>query len=124
MRVQSEDVPVNTSTLRPGLGLPRDPPLAAFGHTQAQELADHFLSLPEEERPTAIFSSPYCTYLHVAPFELDVYPNVNAYLKKNTPSTDRCLQTSKPVANALNVPIYVEHGEHRKVPTPSPPDVT
>ncbi|EKM61005.1 uncharacterized protein PHACADRAFT_190138 [Phanerochaete carnosa HHB-10118-sp] len=40
-------------------GLPRDPPLAAFGHTQAQELADHFLSLPEVQRPTAIFSSPY-----------------------------------------------------------------
>lgn len=42
------------------VGLPRDPPLAAFGHTQAQELADFFLSLPEAERPTAIFSSPYC----------------------------------------------------------------
>ena len=48
--------------LRQLTGLPRDPPLAAFGHTQAQELADYFLSLPEEERPTAIFSSPYCKY--------------------------------------------------------------
>ncbi|KAK1236190.1 C6 zinc cluster transcription factor-like protein [Marasmius sp. AFHP31] len=63
-------------------GLPRDPPLAALGVTQAEELAKHFLSLPEEERPTAIFSSPYY----------------------------RCLQTSKPVAEALGVPIYVEHG--------------
>ncbi|GJE86070.1 histidine phosphatase family protein [Phanerochaete sordida] len=63
-------------------GLPRDPPLAAFGHTQAQELADYFLSLPEDQRPTAILSSPYY----------------------------RCLQTTKPVSNALNVPIYVEHG--------------
>lgn len=63
-------------------GLPRDPPLAAFGHTQAQELADYFLSLPEEQRPTAIFSSPYY----------------------------RCLQTTKPVSNALNIPIYAEHG--------------
>ncbi|KAF5356214.1 hypothetical protein D9756_003799 [Leucocoprinus leucothites] len=63
-------------------GLPRDPPLAAYGETQAKELADYFLNLPEDERPTAIFSSPYY----------------------------RCLQTSQPTAKALNLPIYVEHG--------------
>ncbi|KAJ7293626.1 histidine phosphatase superfamily [Mycena rebaudengoi] len=63
-------------------GLPRDPPLAAFGVTQAQELADYLVSLPQDERPTAIFSSPYY----------------------------RCLQTAKPVSAALGVPIYVEHG--------------
>ncbi|KAJ6575168.1 histidine phosphatase superfamily [Mycena capillaripes] len=63
-------------------GLPRDPPLAAFGEAQAQELAEYFLSLPEDQRPTAIFSSPYY----------------------------RCLQTSKPVAKALGLPLYVEHG--------------
>jgi len=63
-------------------GLPRDPPLAAYGHSQAQELAEYFLSLREGERPTAIFSSPYY----------------------------RCLQTSKPISNALKVPIFVEHG--------------
>ncbi|KAI0068351.1 phosphoglycerate mutase-like protein [Artomyces pyxidatus] len=63
-------------------GLPRDPPLAAFGETQAHECAQYFLSLPEDERPTAIFSSPYY----------------------------RCLQTSKPTSEALGVPIYVEHG--------------
>ncbi|KAF7791896.1 hypothetical protein EIP86_002920 [Pleurotus ostreatoroseus] len=71
-----------TTAWKSETGLPRDPPLAAFGHTQAQELADYFLSLPEEERPTAIFSSPYY----------------------------RCLQTSKPISIALNVPIYAEHG--------------
>lgn len=71
-----------TQTWKSETGLPRDPPLAAFGHTQAQELADYFLSLPEDQRPTAIFSSPYY----------------------------RCLQTTKPVSNALNVPIYAEHG--------------
>ncbi|KAI0348007.1 phosphoglycerate mutase-like protein [Trametopsis cervina] len=71
-----------TQTWKSVTGLPRDPPLAAFGHTQAQEVADYFLSLPEAERPTAIFSSPYY----------------------------RCLQTSKPISVALNVPIYVEHG--------------
>ncbi|KAJ7706129.1 histidine phosphatase superfamily [Mycena rosella] len=70
------------STWKSETGLPRDPPLAAFGVSQAQELADYFLSLPEDQRPTAIFSSPYY----------------------------RCLQTSSPVSAALGVPIYVEHG--------------
>ncbi|KAF8807447.1 phosphoglycerate mutase-like protein [Phlegmacium glaucopus] len=63
-------------------GLPRDPPLTASGEVQAEELKDYFLSLPEEERPTGIFSSPYY----------------------------RCLQTSQPLARALNIPIYIEHG--------------
>ncbi|KIJ21710.1 hypothetical protein PAXINDRAFT_65194 [Paxillus involutus ATCC 200175] len=63
-------------------GLPRDPPLAAYGEAQAMELAKYFESLPKDERPTAIFSSPYY----------------------------RCLQTSKPVAEHLSLPIYVEHG--------------
>jgi len=63
-------------------GLPRDPPLAAFGEEQARELAEHFKSLPLEHRPTAIFSSPYY----------------------------RCLQTAQPTSIALGIPIYVEHG--------------
>ncbi|KJA29196.1 hypothetical protein HYPSUDRAFT_50685 [Hypholoma sublateritium FD-334 SS-4] len=63
-------------------GLPRDPPLTAYGETQAQELCEYFMSFPEHERPTAIFSSPYY----------------------------RCLQTSRPLARALGIPIYVEHG--------------
>jgi len=71
-----------TSDWKSETGLPRDPPLAAYGVTQAQELAVYFSSLPMQERPTAIFSSPYY----------------------------RCLQTAKPTASALNVPIYVEHG--------------
>ncbi|KAL0580407.1 C6 zinc cluster transcription factor-like protein [Marasmius crinis-equi] len=71
-----------TSNWTSPTGLPRDPPLAAYGVTQAEELAQYFLSLPEDQRPTAIFSSPYY----------------------------RCLQTSKPVSEALGVPIYVEHG--------------
>ncbi|KAJ4486202.1 histidine phosphatase superfamily [Lentinula aciculospora] len=63
-------------------GLPRDPPLTAFGVTQARELAEYFLSLDEDRRPTLIFSSPYY----------------------------RCLQTSQPSAQVLGLPIYVEHG--------------
>ncbi|EIW86668.1 phosphoglycerate mutase-like protein [Coniophora puteana RWD-64-598 SS2] len=63
-------------------GLPRDPPLAAYGETQATELANWFMNLPAHERPTAIFSSPYY----------------------------RCLQTARPTSRALQVPIYVEHG--------------
>lgn len=82
MRLDSTDLNQATGTRQSGTGLPRDPPLAAFGEAQAQELGDHFLSLEQEERPTAIFSSPYY----------------------------RCLQTAKPVAVALGVPIYVEHG--------------
>ncbi|KAG8905567.1 hypothetical protein FRB99_008672 [Tulasnella sp. 403] len=50
--------------------------------SQAEELASYFLNLPEDARPTAIFSSPYY----------------------------RCLQTAQPVAVALNLPLYVEHG--------------
>ncbi|KAI9063023.1 phosphoglycerate mutase-like protein [Trametes sanguinea] len=63
-------------------GLPRDPPLAVYGLNQAQELADYFLSLPEDERPTIILSSPYY----------------------------RCLQTAVPTAQKLDLPLYVEHG--------------
>ncbi|KAH9849802.1 histidine phosphatase superfamily [Lenzites betulinus] len=63
-------------------GLPRDPPLAPFGVDQAHELGDYFLSLPEDQRPTIILSSPYY----------------------------RCLQTSVPTAQKLGLPLYVEHG--------------
>ncbi|KAF9056210.1 phosphoglycerate mutase-like protein [Panaeolus papilionaceus] len=71
-----------SSTWQSPTGLARDPPLTAYGETQAQELAQYFLSCPDHERPTAIFSSPYY----------------------------RCLQTSQPLAKALGLPIYVEHG--------------
>ncbi|KAG8949653.1 hypothetical protein FRC04_008399 [Tulasnella sp. 424] len=64
-------------------GTARDPTLAAYGVTQAEQLAKHFASLPESDRPTAIFSSAFY----------------------------RCLQTATPVATALNLPLYVEHGE-------------
>ncbi|KAI5119993.1 hypothetical protein M0805_004436 [Coniferiporia weirii] len=63
-------------------GLPRDPPLAAYGESQANELAQYFMSLSGEERSTAILSSPYY----------------------------RCLQTAAPTSAALDIPIYVEHG--------------
>ncbi|KAL4243532.1 Histidine phosphatase superfamily protein [Abortiporus biennis] len=72
----------DTTIWKSETGLPRDPPLAAYGVSQAEELAQHFLSLPEDERPTIIFSSPYY----------------------------RCLQTARPVSKALGLPIYVEHG--------------
>ncbi|KAE9411086.1 phosphoglycerate mutase-like protein [Gymnopus androsaceus JB14] len=71
-----------TTTWESPTGLAKDPPLTAFGVSQAQELADHFLSLDEDQRPTMILSSPYY----------------------------RCLQTSQPTAKALGLPIYVEHG--------------
>ncbi|KAF8501901.1 histidine phosphatase superfamily [Gautieria morchelliformis] len=71
-----------TTTWESPTGTPRDPPLAAYGERQAKELADYFASLSAEDRPTAIFSSPFY----------------------------RCLQTSAPVAAALDVPVYVDNG--------------
>ncbi|KAG6850515.1 hypothetical protein H0H93_012516 [Arthromyces matolae] len=75
-----------TSNWQSKTGLPRDPPLAAFGESQARELADYFLSLPEQERPTAIFSSPFCLFF--ASIMLD----------------------HSPTSSTLGLPIYVEHG--------------
>ncbi|CCA69105.1 related to TFIIIC subunit, 55 kDa (transcription initiation factor) [Serendipita indica DSM 11827] len=63
-------------------GFPRDPPLAGYGEEQANELAAYIAGLPEAERPTAIYSSQYY----------------------------RCLQTAKPVAAALQLPLFVEPG--------------
>ncbi|KZO98371.1 phosphoglycerate mutase-like protein [Calocera viscosa TUFC12733] len=71
-----------TQTWKSPTGTPRDPPLAAYGHDQAQEMTAYFLSMSEDERPTAIYSSPYY----------------------------RCLQTAQPVAEALQLPLFVEHG--------------
>ncbi|KAF9531963.1 histidine phosphatase superfamily [Crepidotus variabilis] len=71
-----------TTVWKSPTGLPRDPPLAAYGEAQAEELAKHFLSLPEDQRPTAIFSSPYY----------------------------RCIQTAQPTSQHLNIPLYIEHG--------------
>ncbi|KAG8695583.1 hypothetical protein FRC08_007687 [Ceratobasidium sp. 394] len=63
-------------------GLAKDPPLASYGIEQAVLLAKHLASLPEEKRPTLLFSSPYY----------------------------RCLQTTQPIAEILSLPIHVEHG--------------
>ncbi|CAE6503400.1 unnamed protein product [Rhizoctonia solani] len=63
-------------------GTEKDPPLAAYGVTQAVDLAKFIKSLPEGQRPTLLFSSPYY----------------------------RCLQTSSPSSEILGIPIYVEHG--------------
>ncbi|ELU43873.1 histidine phosphatase superfamily domain-containing protein [Rhizoctonia solani AG-1 IA] len=46
------------------------------------DLAKYIKSLPEEQRPSLLFSSPYY----------------------------RCLQTSNPSSEILDLPIYVEHG--------------
>ncbi|KAG8986901.1 hypothetical protein FRB90_003718, partial [Tulasnella sp. 427] len=40
-------------------GTARDPTLAAYGVLQAEQVAKHFLAMPEADRPTAIFSSPF-----------------------------------------------------------------
>ncbi|KAH7340239.1 histidine phosphatase superfamily [Rhizoctonia solani] len=71
-----------TNTWASPTGIEKDPPLAAYGVAQAADLAKFIKSLPEEQRPTLLFSSPYY----------------------------RCLQTSNPASEILGVPIYVEHG--------------
>ncbi|KAM0749120.1 phosphoglycerate mutase-like protein [Meredithblackwellia eburnea MCA 4105] len=71
-----------TQTWNAPTNTPRDPPLSAHGVTQAKELAAWLKALPDAERPQAIWSSP-------------LY---------------RCLQTATPAAEALQLPIYVEHG--------------
>ncbi|KAG9121040.1 hypothetical protein FRC07_003173 [Ceratobasidium sp. 392] len=52
------------------------------GIIHAVLLAKHIANLPEDKRPTLIFSSPYY----------------------------RCLQTTQPTAEILSLPIHVEHG--------------
>ncbi|CAE7221129.1 unnamed protein product [Rhizoctonia solani] len=71
-----------TNTWTSPTGTEKDPPLAAYGVTQAVDLAKFIKSLPEGQRPTLLFSSPYY----------------------------RCLQTSSPSSEILGIPIYVEHG--------------
>ncbi|KAF8337407.1 uncharacterized protein EI90DRAFT_3287027 [Cantharellus anzutake] len=70
-----------TNDWRSETGLERDPPLAAYGVTQAKQLAAWIASFPEEKKPTAIFCSPFY----------------------------RTLQTATPIAESLGIPIYVEH---------------
>jgi transcription factor C subunit 7 len=62
---------------------------------QAGILAQRFLSMPEHERPTAIFSSVLRSWYHT-------------HLAYN--GKDRCLQTAAPIAQALGLPVYVEQG--------------
>ena len=69
-----------TQTWTSPTGTPRDPPLASSGVDQAKQLA-RWLGA-QEDKPDAIFSSP-------------LY---------------RCLQTSTPTAEELDLPINVEHG--------------
>ncbi|KAJ3935358.1 MAG: phosphoglycerate mutase-like protein [Lentinula lateritia] len=59
----------------------RNDSLSELGLKQAHDLASYLVSLAEDKKPTAIFSSPF----------------------------HRCLQTSQITSIALNVPIYVDH---------------
>lgn len=63
-------------------GIDSDPPLAPHGVEQAKELANYLTSLPEDERPQFIISSPFY----------------------------RCLQTSEPIAKALHLKVTIDTG--------------
>lgn len=63
-------------------GVDSDPPLAPHGVDQAKELAQYLVSLPEAERPQFIISSPFY----------------------------RCLETSKPISEALGIKVAIDPG--------------
>ncbi|CDK29049.1 unnamed protein product [Kuraishia capsulata CBS 1993] len=64
-------------------GIDSDPPLAPYGVEQAKELANFIVNSPlVDPKPELIFSSPFY----------------------------RCVETSTPLANAIDVPIFVERG--------------
>lgn len=69
-------------------GRPRDPVLTAHGIDQVKLLAQHFASLPEDQRPQMIVSSPYY----------------------------RCVQTAGPSAQTLDMDIHIEPGTFIKGP--------
>lgn len=66
----------------PPTGIDSDVPLAEHGVDQAKELAQYIGSLPREEQPQMILSSPFY----------------------------RCVQTSEPIVKKLNVPFALERG--------------
>lgn len=63
-------------------GIDSDPPLAAHGVDQAVELGQYLASLPDNEKPQIIISSPFY----------------------------RCVQTSEPIAKALGVKVAIDTG--------------
>lgn len=63
-------------------GIDSDPPLAPHGVEQAKELASFIASLPPNERPQFILSSPFY----------------------------RCVETGQPISETLNIPIALERG--------------
>lgn len=77
-------------------GIDSDPPLAPHGVEQAKQLAAHLQQLPKDKQPQLIFSSPFY----------------------------RCVETSQPISQALNVPIAIERGvgEWFKKDRPSIPE--
>lgn len=63
-------------------GIDSDPPLAPHGIDQAKQLAGYLNSLPANEQPQFILSSPFY----------------------------RCVQTSEPICDMLSVPLVLERG--------------
>ncbi|EGV62470.1 transcription factor TFIIIC, tau55 subunit [Yamadazyma tenuis ATCC 10573] len=63
-------------------GIDSDPPLAPHGVDQAKELAEYIASLPHNQQPQFILSSPFY----------------------------RCVETGEPISKALDIPIVLERG--------------
>ncbi|CCC71146.1 hypothetical protein NCAS_0G02590 [Naumovozyma castellii] len=82
----------------PPLGIENDVPLAEHGLDQAKDVAKYIATFPEDKKPQLIISSPFY----------------------------RCIQTSKPTAELLQLPLYLERGlgewfvpERENIPVPA-----
>ena len=73
---------VTTTTPPNPTGIDSDPALAPHGVEQAQQLAAYLTSLPTHEKPEFIIASPFY----------------------------RCIETSRPIAEMLDLKIALERG--------------
>ncbi|PKI83777.1 hypothetical protein MVES1_002091 [Malassezia vespertilionis] len=73
---------MSSSLLNSERNLPRDPPLTAVGEAQIKELGAFFRSLPKNEQPQLVVSSPYT----------------------------RCVRTAIPVVEGVECPLVIEPG--------------
>jgi hypothetical protein len=106
-------------------GLPRDPQLAAFGEVRfgidvERWTLDTYVHSPHGISRSKLTRLPItsCRYpktnvrrRYFPPLTVRGATLIMSWQVTNITFLDRCLQTSKPTAIALGVPIYAEHGE-------------
>jgi broad specificity phosphatase PhoE len=102
-------------------GLPRDPPLAAFGEVCRLEILLTSAG-PSPERPGASKRNRGLLSLAARGPAADgdlVFAVLCIYFcarlllaRERSWYLDRCIQTATPIAKALGLPIYIDHGEY------------